>query len=179
MEIHGQIDKIEIIRSAKRSKTIGARLKDNILSIYAPENIPEAKLQSIIEKLKRRILNKQLRKTLNKGLSLKEIADRLNSRYFGGKLKYNSIEYTTNQTRKFGCCNYKEGRILLSHRLASIPDWVRDFVIVHELAHFVVPNHSKEFHEIVSRFTLAERAKGFLMAKGFEIDAENDIEQNR
>jgi predicted metal-dependent hydrolase len=50
-----------------------------------------------------------------------------------------------------------------------MPDWVRDYVLIHEMAHLIEPNHSKSFWDIVSRYELAERARGYLMAAGFEI----------
>jgi predicted metal-dependent hydrolase len=52
--------------------------------------------------------------------------------------------------------------------LAKEPPWVLDYVIVHELAHLHVSGHGQAFWELVNRYPLAERARGFLMARGVE-----------
>ncbi len=43
-----------------------------------------------------------------------------------------------------------------------MPSWVVDYVLVHELAHLLVPGHSEEFWAWVDRYPKAERARGFL-----------------
>ena len=60
----------------------------------------------------------------------------------------------------------------LSSALASYPDWVIDYVIVHELAHLRQPDHTPAFWALVDRYPRSERARGYLMAKSG--DAEGD-----
>lgn len=79
-----------------------------------------------------------------------------------------SIRWVSNQAHRWGSCTPTQGSIRLSDRMASFPDWVVDYVIVHELAHFVELGHTERFWELVSRYTLAERARGFLIAKAWE-----------
>ena len=162
--------KIEIIRSRRRKKTVQAKLVDDRLIVYAPENIDNRRLEEILENIRKRVKRRELRKRLNEDGDLEKIAQSLNRRYFSRRLKFKSVEWATNQSKRFGSCQFREGKIRISHRLAQMPDWVRDYVIVHELAHLLEPNHSPRFWKLVNRYPYTERARGFLMAKGMEED---------
>jgi hypothetical protein len=168
------INAIKVLRSRKRRRTISARLVKDILIIRAPENIPESRLQKAITELKARIERKQLKEELNSRENLGQRAKEINLQYFENKLRINSIEYVTDQNSKFGCCNYRAGRIRISHRISVMPQWVRDYVIIHELAHLVVPDHSQAFWDVVNRYKLAERARGYLMAAGAQEEREEE-----
>ena len=162
---------VKIVRSHNRKRTISAKLVGNVISISAPADIPQDKLEEIIAKLKNRIEKKLQKRQLNSQVDLHDVAHKLNHQYFGGELKIELIEYSTNQNKVHGNCNYKNKTIRISHRLANMPEWVRDYVIVHELAHIIEPNHGESFWKLVSRYELSERARGFLLAKGWEEEA--------
>ena len=108
----------------------------------------------------------------NKRENLSGMAASLNERYFDNALKISSIEYVTDQRSKFGCCNYTTASIRISHRVSTMPAWVQEYVVLHEMGHLIEPNHSRSFWKIVSRYTLAERARGYLIALGLETPLE-------
>lgn len=162
--------KTEIRRSKKRKKTVQAKIVANRLIIFAPEWIDDKRLGEIIENIRKKLKRRELQRRLDEKGNLEKTAQSLNRRYFSGRLKFNSIEWSTNQSKRFGSCQYREGKIRISHRLAQMPEWVRDYVIVHELAHLLEPNHSPRFWKLANRYPYTERARGFLMAKGMEED---------
>ena len=165
---------IEIIRSAQRRKTVSARLEDGVLIIRAPAAIRDDELATIIEGLKKRML-KRSRTAPQTDEALEKRARELNKKYFGGRLSWHSVRYVTNQNGRFGSCTPDNGTIRLSDRLATMPVWVRDYVLVHELAHLVEANHGPNFWRLVNRYPLMERARGYLMAVGLEaIEGEVD-----
>ena len=127
----------------------------------------DVELQPIIENLQRRWQKKQAKSTLD-DKALHRRAQELNRQYFEGKLTWKSIKWVTNQNSRFGSCTPAKGTIRLSHRLATMPIFVRDYVIVHELAHLVEANHGPKFWELVNRYPKTERARGYLMAVGWE-----------
>jgi len=155
---------VKIIRSRRRRRTVSARIVEDTLLVSAPLMLSGERLEKIVTGFKVKFEKKKLKEELDKKESLFDIASRLNKKYFASQPKINSIEYVTNQSRKFGCCNYRSGEIRISHKIGSMPAWVRDYVIIHEIAHLIEPNHSRAFWNIVSRYKLAERARGFLLA---------------
>ncbi|MDP3731423.1 MAG: M48 family metallopeptidase [Candidatus Omnitrophota bacterium] len=165
---------VKIVRSRRRLRTVSARLVKDMLLVQAPAVLPQGSLEKIIAGFKLKFERKKLKEDLDKKHDLKRIAGNLNEKYFGNKLKIDSIEYVTGQNSKFGCCNYRTANIRISHRIGLMPEWVREYVLIHEMAHLIEPNHSKAFWEIVSRYRLAERARGFLMAAGLDIGEDNN-----
>lgn len=159
---------VRIIRSTQRRKTVGARLENGVLVIRAPAAMSDAELSPIIDNLRQRMRRRSARAAAQTDAELAQRAQELNQKYFGGRLKWRSIRYVTNQNSRFGSCTPEDGTIRLSHRLATMPAWVRDYVLVHELAHLVEGNHGPRFWKLVNRYPLTERARGYLMAVGLE-----------
>lgn len=152
---------IVIKRSPRRKKTIQARMVDGTMEVLAPAKISDAALADHIIRLRARL---EKRVALRDDSSLNARADYLNKKYFGGELSWNSISYSSRQEHRRGSCNFSKKTILISQRLARMPQWVEDYVIVHELAHLLQPNHGKRFKAIMQRYPLTERAIGFLIA---------------
>jgi hypothetical protein len=73
-----------------------------------------------------------------------------------------TIRWVTNQNARWGSCTPDEGTIRLSHRMQRMPSYVIDSVIVHELIHLIVTNHSPAFYELMNKFPQHEKAKAYL-----------------
>ncbi|MCB8943173.1 MAG: M48 family metallopeptidase [Ardenticatenaceae bacterium] len=162
---------IKVIRSEKRAKTVNAELKNGVLVIRAPAKMSDEELQPVISKLQTR-LQKRVNPPPETDEKLQKRAQELNRKFFNGRLHWQSIRYVTNQNKRYGSCTPSLGTIRLNHRLAEMPAWVRDYVIVHELAHLLEGNHGPKFWQLVNRYPLTERARGYLMA----LDMEEDME---
>ena len=161
---------VRIIRRQNRKKTVSAELKNGVLLVRAPARMSNRELAPIIEKLQKR-LHKKVNRPPQSDANLEEMARQLNQTYFSNRLKWQSIRYVTNQTKRFGSCTPSTGTIRLSHRLATMPAWVLTYVLMHELAHLEEANHGPNFWALVNQYPLTERARGYLMAIGLEEDA--------
>jgi predicted metal-dependent hydrolase len=163
---------VEFVRSARRRRTISASVKDGRLIVRVPTGLAPSEEHAWAEKLGTRILAAQRRRSLNGDAALLARARLLNDRYFDGLLKIEDVRYVTNQQSRFGSCTPSRGTIRISDRVAKLPGWVRDAVLVHELAHLVEANHSARFWKLANAYPLMERARGYLMAIGLEDEAE-------
>ncbi|WP_297501165.1 SprT family zinc-dependent metalloprotease [Thermococcus sp.] len=59
--------------------------------------------------------------------------------------------FIRHQRSRWGSCSPK-GNLNFNVRLVSVPPELREYVVVHELAHLKYMNHSKAFWELVGRF---------------------------
>lgn len=172
-----QQPQVEIIRSPNRTRTASARLVDGKVIVRVPAGSTPEEERTLVETLVARILKAQRRRNVNQLPDLRRRANELNRAYFGGKLNVREIKWVTNQEKRHGSCTPSTRTIRISDRIATMPLWVLDYVLVHELAHLLEANHSPAFWKLVAKYPLAERARGYLMAMDLEGDQgpENDL----
>ena len=60
--------------------------------------------------------------------------------------------------------SFLEGTIKITSRLQGMPQYVLDYVLLHELVHLVVNDHGKDFDAFMKTFEKKERAEGYLDA---------------
>ncbi len=86
----------------------------------------------------------------------------LSARYLGGRAVPASVRWVTNQGARWGSCTPVDASIRISDRLRGMPDYVIDYVLLHELAHLIEPNHGAGFWALLRGFPKLERARGYL-----------------
>jgi predicted metal-dependent hydrolase len=156
--------KVEVVRSPRRRKTVQAREVNGVLRVSIPATMTRADEERWVAEMLRRM---QRRNAAN-GVDLRRRAEQLATRY---RLQQpTTIRWVDNQAWRWGSCTPADGAIRISSRLAAEPPWVLDYVIVHELAHLDIPRHDAAFWALVNRYPKAERARGFLIARGVETD---------
>ena len=157
---------VKVIRSQRRKKSSAARVVNGVIEVRIPSWMNAEQEADAVASLTGRIERK--RAINNAGIDLMVRARSLAKIY---KLPVPAeIKWVTNQNTRWGSCSYDDGIVRISSRLVAVPDWVLDYVILHEITHLVESNHGPEFHELMSRYPKSERAEGFLeaMALGCE-----------
>ena len=80
-------------------------------------------------------------------------------------VEYNKILISDIKLR-WGSCTPKNN-ININYRIIKAPSFVSNYIIVHELTHLLVPNHTKDFWQIVkTSYPKYEEAKKWLFEKG-------------
>ena len=153
---------VRVISSRRRRRTVQARLRSGVLEVLVPESMPQREREKWVEVMRGRI-ERQLVRARPTDERLEERARLLNRRHFGARLQWNSIAYAE-QGRRWGSCTFTAGVIRISSRAAKLPAWVLDYLLMHEMAHLEHADHGPAFWELVMRYPLTERARGYLMA---------------
>lgn len=71
--------------------------------------------------------------------------------HFDDKIPYPNLKIRKMKTR-WGVCNTKNHNVTLNFELFRYDIECLDYVIVHELSHFLFPNHSKDFWHQVEKY---------------------------
>lgn len=159
---------VEVIRSKRRTRTISAAIRGDTLVVTIPARMSQAQEREWVQRMLERVERARRKGERSRDGDLFARAQRLNMRYFDGKLTFTGIIYVDNQRTLHGSCTPSTGLIRISRKLARLPRWVEDYVVVHELAHLVYGAHGPRFWDLVNRYPLTERARGYLMALGLD-----------
>lgn len=100
-----------------------------------PPQLPPAEQKARIEELRR--------------AAKVDLPDRIARLSEATGLKYEKLSIRASRT-KWGSCSGRN-HISLSLFLMTLPEHLRDYVIIHELCHTVHHNHSPRFHALVDR----------------------------
>ncbi|MDH4168312.1 MAG: M48 family metallopeptidase [Acidimicrobiia bacterium] len=158
MTVEGVDHPVDIVRSARRKKTVQARLRDGRIEMRVPAGMSDREIQHHLAALVPR-LERQHRAA---PVDLIERAERLARRF--DLPRPHTIRWVSNQSSRWGSCTFDAGAIRISDRLAEVPDFVLDYVVLHELTHLVESDHGPGFRALMARYRQADKAEGYLMA---------------
>ena len=152
---------VEIRRSSRRRRTVRAYREGDKIIVLMPAHLSPEEEQTHVDSLVER-LDRRERRVRPSDDELLARASVLSDRWLDGQALPSSVRWVTNQNTRWGSCSSSDASIRLSHRLKGMPEWVVDYVLLHELAHLLEPNHSDSFWALVEPYPHTVKAKGFL-----------------
>jgi len=155
---------VEVRRSERRRRTVSAYRDGERVVVLIPNQFSRAEESEWVDKMLARLAARDQR-SQRSDEELVVRARYLAARYlpeFGSITIPSSIRWVSNQNGRWGSCTPSDRSIRISDKVKDVPGWVADYVVLHELAHLVVPGHNARFWELVGRYQRTERARGYL-----------------
>ncbi|SDO30954.1 hypothetical protein SAMN05428965_3460 [Geodermatophilus sp. DSM 45219] len=162
---------VEVRRSSRRRRTVTAYRESGRTVVLIPAAFSPAEEQRWVAQMVAKLQTREerRRRSLGGDGELMARARALSAAHLDGVPQPAGVRWVDNQNRRWGSCTPADRTIRLSSRLRAMPEYVVDYVLVHELAHLVEPSHDARFWSLVARYPQAERARGFL--EGVELGA--------
>lgn len=110
-------------------------------------------------KAREKLINERCRKVFG------EVLDRLYPAFipYGVRMPELRIRRMKNC---WGSCLVKKGVITLNRKLIAAPEECIEYVVMHELCHFVHPDHSVRFYELLEKLMPDWKARRLLLERG-------------
>jgi hypothetical protein len=162
---------VELVAGTRRRRHVEGVLVGDVLRVAYPPRMSRAEAERIAHELRERMERRVSSDRLDLVARARSLARRFDLPRPG------RVEWSDRQQSRWGSCDPADGAIRVSRRLAAFPNWVLDYVLVHELAHLAVPDHGPRFQALVARYPRAERAVGFLIAKDLAPDEADEPDE--
>lgn len=162
-----------IVRRDRRLKKSArwARQPDGSILLRVPYGTPRSRVPDLLRDVGAQLARQRRRARRRTDADLQARAEQINREHFGGRITWTAIRWVGNMSQRLGSCTNggaTDGHIRISERIRDWPQWVIDYVIAHELAHRVYPDHSPEFWAYLgAAYPLTERARGFIQGARF------------
>lgn len=157
--------RVEVRRSRKRRRNIQAYRDGDAIVVLIPAWLSKAEETKWVAEMVERVdkIEERRKKKVPSGdADLLARAGKLSTCYLNGAAAARSVRWVTNQNARWGSCTPAAGTIRLSHRIADMPVWVVDYVLVHELAHLLESGHGPRFWQHLEAYPHTAKAQGYL-----------------
>ncbi len=151
-----------LVERKGRVKNVNARLKGSVLRVSAPPGMREEDLAPVVEGLARKLLRRAHAKQVNEEGEALALARKIAAR-FPDPPSVRRVLFSTTQHSRWGSYSPHTDTVRLNAVLRSMPRWVLEAVVAHELAHAVHPDHSPAFWRLLRDVCPeTDRARSFL-----------------
>src|SRR5256886_5603070 len=128
---------VEVRRSDRRRRTVSAYRDGERVVVLIPGQFSRAEEREWVDRMLERLAARDER-TRRTDTELTARAKRLAERYLTEHPTASrpaSVRWVSNQNGRWGSCTPADRTIRISDRIMDMPDWVIDYVLLHELVH--------------------------------------------
>jgi predicted metal-dependent hydrolase len=161
VDIPGLPDGVEVRRSTRRRRSVTAFREDGRTVVVVPHRMSRAEIVPYVEELVGRLARREGRGRRTDA-QLQARAALLSRRHLEGRAVPSSVRWVGNQRRRWGSCTPADATIRLSDRLVAMPEYVVDYVLLHELVHLLVSDHGPAFEAWMQGYPRLGEARAFL-----------------
>ena len=164
---------VEVRRSARRTRTVAAFWENGTAVVAIPARFTAAQENEWVHRMLAKLQRQGERRAAAgktrpaSDAALAAHAAELSRQYLGGRAVPSSVRWVSNQNSRWGSATPADGTIRLSDKLRPMPQWVIDYVLLHELAHLLVAAHNAAFWKLLEAYPETRRAKAFLEGVSF------------
>ncbi|GEM_PF-207751 len=159
--ISGLPPDVEVRRSTRRRRTVSAYRDGGRTVVVVPARMSERDIRAYVTDLLAQLSAREQRAHRTDD-ELHGRALQLLTAYLPGGAEPLSVRWVSNQHERWGSCTTTDRSIRLSDRLQGMPDYVVDYVLLHEIAHLQVAGHGADFEALLSGYADVGRARAFL-----------------
>ena len=156
---------VRVIKSSRRRRSISAYREHGAIVIQVPARLSNSKIQEVIPEMVEKILSREVREKMSDEALFDRSLELLALYLPEFRTEPVSVLWRS-MNERWGSCTTLDRTIRISDRLNGAPDYVVDYLLVHELIHLEIPDHGPDFESLLSRFERAELASAYL--EGYE-----------
>ncbi len=156
---------VRVIKSSRRRRSISAYREHGAIVIQVPARLSNSKIQEVIPEMVEKILLREAREKMSDEELFRRALALLAEYLPEFEVKPVSVLWRS-MNERWGSCTTLDRTIRISDRLNGAPEYVVNYLLVHELIHLEIPDHGEEFERLLARFEQSDLASAYL--EGYE-----------
>lgn len=164
---------VEVRRSDRRKRSVSAHREGELIVVTVPARMSQRLVLEYATELVQKLHSREPAVLSDDDLLSRALWLRLE--FLPEAPEPVAVSWSDRQKQQWGSCTPLDRTIRVSSRLLRAPQYVIDYVLVHELAHLLHSNHGNDFRNLERRFPDLGRAEAFLAGADFIGGTENDL----
>lgn len=164
---------VEVRRSERRKRSVSAHREGDLIVVTVPARMSNKLAAEYATELVERLQKREPNVLSDTDLVARALWLRLE--FMPEAPEPVAVSWSDRQKQQWGSCTPLDRTIRISSRLQRAPQYVIDYVLVHELAHLLHSDHGTAFRTLEQRYPDINRAEAFLAGADFAGGTNSDL----